>query len=124
MRDMRDALGALGPVSGSEPELNNLTVAMTVVDVGDIVFLTSDGISDNFDPVVGKFAMPRKPPNQEQVGAAPKATTEADGDDHKPPPTTTTTGNGKGADSKAKSKPFHGAVDNRLTDFSVFVCST
>lgn len=57
---MRDALGALGPVSGNEPELNNLTVAMTVVDVGDIVFLTSDGISDNFDPVVGKFAMPKK----------------------------------------------------------------
>lgn len=60
MRDMRDALGALGPVSGCEPELNNLTVAMTIVDAGDIVFLTSDGISDNFDPVVGKFAMPRK----------------------------------------------------------------
>ncbi|KAH9517961.1 hypothetical protein DERF_008573 [Dermatophagoides farinae] len=60
MRDMRDALGALGPVSGSEPELNNLTVAMTIVDVDDIVFLTSDGISDNFDPVVGKFAIPKK----------------------------------------------------------------
>lgn len=60
MRDMRDALGALGPVSGSEPELNNLTVAMTIVDVGDIVFLTSDGISDNFDPVVGKFAIAKK----------------------------------------------------------------
>lgn len=62
MRDMRDALGALGPVSGKEPELNNLTVAMSVVDIGDIVFLTSDGISDNFDPVVGKFAMPKKEP--------------------------------------------------------------
>ena len=59
---MRDALGALGPVSGKEPELNNLTVAMTVVDAGDIVFLTSDGISDNFDPVVGKFAMAKKEP--------------------------------------------------------------
>ncbi|KPL96859.1 PP2C-like protein domain-containing protein CG9801-like protein [Sarcoptes scabiei] len=45
---------------GSEPELNNLTVAMTIVDVGDIVFLTSDGISDNFDPVVGKFAIAKK----------------------------------------------------------------
>ncbi|XP_067136873.1 PP2C-like domain-containing protein CG9801 isoform X1 [Centruroides vittatus] len=60
MRDMRDALGALGPVDGQNPELNNLTVSMTLVDVGDIVFLTSDGISDNFDPVVGKFAIPRK----------------------------------------------------------------
>jgi hypothetical protein len=56
MRDMRDALGALGPVDGNKPELGNLTLSMTIVDQGDIVFLTSDGISDNFDPVVGKFA--------------------------------------------------------------------
>lgn len=58
MRDMRDALGALGPVSGNKPELSNLTLSMTIVEPGDIVFLTSDGISDNFDPVVGKFAEP------------------------------------------------------------------
>ncbi|XP_043504112.1 PP2C-like domain-containing protein CG9801 [Polistes fuscatus] len=57
MRDMRDALGALGPVDGSNPELNNLTLAITEVELGDVVFLTSDGISDNFDPVVGKFAI-------------------------------------------------------------------
>lgn len=56
MRDMRDALGALGPVDGNKPELSNLTLSMTIVETGDIVFLTSDGISDNFDPVVGKFA--------------------------------------------------------------------
>ncbi|XP_075145271.1 PP2C-like domain-containing protein CG9801 [Haematobia irritans] len=56
MRDMRDALGALGPADGNKPELSNLTLSMTVIDHGDIVFLTSDGISDNFDPVVGKFA--------------------------------------------------------------------
>jgi len=55
MRDMRDALGALGPVDGTNPELANLTCAMTEVEPGDIVFLTSDGISDNLDPVVGKF---------------------------------------------------------------------
>ncbi|CAG9804297.1 unnamed protein product [Chironomus riparius] len=55
-RDMRDALGALGPVDGNKPELSNLTLSMTIVEKGDIVFLTSDGISDNFDPVVGKFA--------------------------------------------------------------------
>lgn len=60
MRDMRDALGALGPVDGQNPELNNLTISMTLVEEGDIVFLTSDGISDNFDPVVGKFALPKK----------------------------------------------------------------
>jgi hypothetical protein len=55
-RDMRDALGALGPVDGNKPELSNLTLSMTIVEKGDIVYLTSDGISDNFDPVVGKFA--------------------------------------------------------------------
>ena len=60
MRDMRDALGALGPVDGRNPELNNLTVSLTLADEGDIVFLTSDGISDNFDPVVGKFALAKK----------------------------------------------------------------
>lgn len=60
MRDMRDALGALGPVDGQNPELNNLTVSMTVAQPGDILFLTSDGISDNFDPVVGKFAVARR----------------------------------------------------------------
>lgn len=58
MRDIRDAMGALGPVDGNKPELGNLTLSMTIVDSGDIVFLTSDGISDNFDPVVGKFAEP------------------------------------------------------------------
>lgn len=56
MRDMRDALGALGPVDGMKPELGNLTLSMTIVEANDIIFLTSDGISDNFDPVVGKFA--------------------------------------------------------------------
>ena len=61
MRDMRDALGALGPVDGQNPELNNLTCSLTIIDEGDIVFLTSDGISDNFDPVVGKFVVARKP---------------------------------------------------------------
>ncbi|KAF0291171.1 PP2C-like domain-containing protein [Amphibalanus amphitrite] len=60
MRDMRDALGALGPVAGQNPELNNLTLSMTQVEPGDIIFLTSDGVSDNFDPVVGKFVLPKK----------------------------------------------------------------
>lgn len=58
---MRDALGALGPVDGVNPELNNLTVSMTIAEQGDYVFLCSDGISDNFDPVVGKFAIPKRP---------------------------------------------------------------
>lgn len=60
---MRDALGALGPVDGNKPELSNLTLSMTIVERGDIVFITSDGISDNFDPVVGKFAEAEPEPN-------------------------------------------------------------
>ncbi|GAB6022127.1 hypothetical protein CHUAL_006268 [Chamberlinius hualienensis] len=63
MRDMRDALGALGPVDGPNPELSNLTCSLTLVEDGDIVFLTSDGITDNFDPVVGKFAIPKEDNN-------------------------------------------------------------
>lgn len=59
MRDMRDALGALGPVNGTnQPEMSNFTLSFTTAEEGDIVFITSDGVSDNFDPVVGKFAEP------------------------------------------------------------------
>ncbi len=59
-RDIRDAGGALGPVNGKEPELHNLTCSMTIIDPGDIVYLTTDGISDNFDPVVTKVAMAKR----------------------------------------------------------------
>ena len=59
-RDIRDAGGALGPVNGQDPELHNLTCSMTYVDPGDIVYLTTDGISDNFDPVVTKIAVARR----------------------------------------------------------------
>ena len=47
-------------MDGINPELSNLTCSMTYVEPGDIVFLTSDGISDNFDPVVGKFCVPKR----------------------------------------------------------------
>lgn len=77
MRDMRDALGALGPVDGQNPELNNLTCSLTYCDHGDIVFLTSDGISDNFDPVVGKFAIPRKEKESKTPSKEPQGTTDA-----------------------------------------------
>ncbi|PAA71789.1 hypothetical protein BOX15_Mlig024927g1 [Macrostomum lignano] len=61
-RDMRDAGGALGPVhGGKEPELHNLTCALTICDPGDVLLLTSDGVSDNFDPVVQRLAVPWDP---------------------------------------------------------------
>nr|XP_022899738.1 PP2C-like domain-containing protein CG9801 isoform X2 [Onthophagus taurus] len=56
-RDMRDALGALGPVDGINPELSNLTLSVTKVQKGDVVFIASDGLTDNFDPNVCKFAV-------------------------------------------------------------------
>jgi hypothetical protein len=34
------------------------------------VFVTSDGISDNFDPVVGKFCVPKKPERQGSANVA------------------------------------------------------
>lgn len=59
-RDIRDAGGAIGPVCGNDPELQNLTCSLSFCEQGDIVFLTTDGISDNFDPVVTKSALPKK----------------------------------------------------------------
>jgi hypothetical protein len=71
-RDMRDALGALGPVDGNKPELSNLTLSLTMVEKGDIIFLTSDGVSDNFDPVVGKFAEAEPEPGATPTPEPPK----------------------------------------------------
>ncbi|CAG9770367.1 unnamed protein product [Ceutorhynchus assimilis] len=56
-RDMRDALGALGPVDGINPELSNLTLSITTLNKGDIVMVASDGLTDNFDPNVCKFTV-------------------------------------------------------------------
>lgn len=53
-RDMRMAGGVLGPSMGSRPDLENLTVAYMPIFPGDIVFCTSDGVSDNFSSKVMK----------------------------------------------------------------------
>eukprot|EP00731_Ephydatia_muelleri_P018259 Em0011g299a len=50
--DMRDSGGCLGANVGTNPDLSNLLCCFTHLSEGDIVFLTSDGISDNFDPVI------------------------------------------------------------------------
>ncbi len=47
-RDMRMAGGVLGPSLGNKPDLENLTISYLPVFPGDIVFSTSDGVSDNF----------------------------------------------------------------------------
>lgn len=69
VRDMRNALGALGGVSdGRRPELGNLSISLaTGLQKGDIVFLTTDGVSDNFDPVVGRIATSTTSPSKQQT---------------------------------------------------------
>uniref|UniRef100_A0A915M8V8 PPM-type phosphatase domain-containing protein n=1 Tax=Meloidogyne javanica TaxID=6303 RepID=A0A915M8V8_MELJA len=76
MRDMRDAGGALGPVDGRNPQLHNLTCSMTFVEKGDLVFITSDGISDNFDPVVGKFCSIKRPRDEAEEEVTETITSE------------------------------------------------
>ena len=47
-RDMRNVGGALGHVYGIKPDVTNLNYSVMYIRDGDIVFLVSDGISDNF----------------------------------------------------------------------------
>ncbi|CAH8481514.1 unnamed protein product [Dicrocoelium dendriticum] len=61
-RDFRDCGGALGSVyADNSPELNNLICAVTLCDSGDFVILGSDGLTDNFDPVITQVAAPESP---------------------------------------------------------------
>ncbi|KAF6254955.1 hypothetical protein COO60DRAFT_260710 [Scenedesmus sp. NREL 46B-D3] len=58
-RDPRVCPGCLGFAVGDAPDLSNISYAITSLDKGDVVFLASDGIADNFDPVVRKQASAR-----------------------------------------------------------------
>ena len=55
-RDIRDVGGALGYVYGTKPDLSNLNYSIMYIKSNDIVFLVSDGISDNFDPCISGCA--------------------------------------------------------------------
>ena len=57
-RNLRDAGGCLGADMGDHPDLTNLFCCFAPVADHDIVFLGSDGISDNFDPVTLREALP------------------------------------------------------------------
>eukprot|EP00731_Ephydatia_muelleri_P018261 Em0011g301a len=77
VRDMRDSGGCLGTSMGQQPDLDNLVCCYMTVAEGDAVFLTSDGISDNFDPVTRlegatDGARNAKKPERTQVAAAPQ----------------------------------------------------
>ncbi|BHF65311.1 hypothetical protein SprV_0200832100 [Sparganum proliferum] len=61
-RDFRDAGGALGAVhEGKEPELHNLMCAVAICGTRDVVILGTDGLTDNFDPVIARLAVPQAP---------------------------------------------------------------
>ena len=52
IRDVKMAGGTLGPAMGTLPDLANLSLAYLPVNHGDIVFIASDGISDNFSSAI------------------------------------------------------------------------
>ena len=55
-RNPRDCGGCLGCEFGDRPDLSNLTCSFVALCEHDIVFAMSDGIVDNFDPVILKNA--------------------------------------------------------------------
>ncbi|WIA19408.1 hypothetical protein OEZ85_004028 [Tetradesmus obliquus] len=56
-RDPRICPGCLGYALGDAPDLSNISYSVTSLDKGDVVFLASDGIADNFDPVGAVHAL-------------------------------------------------------------------
>ena len=56
-RNLRDAGGCLGADMGDHPDLTNLFCCFAPVSEHDLVFLSSDGVSDNFDPVTLRQAL-------------------------------------------------------------------
>ena len=59
---MRSPGGALGTTMDEKADLANLTYSIMEIEQGDFVFLTTDGISDNFDPCVNGHAASVKTP--------------------------------------------------------------
>ena len=59
---MRSPGGAIGMTMDEKADLSNLTYSLMEIDQGDFLFLTTDGISDNFDPCVSGAAVSVKTP--------------------------------------------------------------
>jgi hypothetical protein len=59
---MRSPGGAVGMTMDEKADLSNLTYSLMEIDQGDFVFLTTDGISDNYDPCVSGTAASVKTP--------------------------------------------------------------
>ncbi|CAF4546520.1 unnamed protein product, partial [Rotaria magnacalcarata] len=62
-RDMRSPGGALGMTMTEKADLSNLTYSLMEIEQGDFIFLTSDGVSDNYDPCVSGCAASIKTPS-------------------------------------------------------------
>lgn len=71
-RDPRDCGGCLGCDLGDQPDLSNLLCFFVPIADNDIVFIVSDGISDNFDPVILKDALAEGQPISPVAGEAPQ----------------------------------------------------
>lgn len=56
-RNPRDCGGCLGCDLGDQPDLSNLLCCFVPIASEDVVFIVSDGISDNSDPVILKEAL-------------------------------------------------------------------
>ena len=56
-RNPRDSGGCLGCNLGDQPDLSNLLCCFVPIADNDVVFIVSDGISDNTDPVLLKEAL-------------------------------------------------------------------
>ena len=63
-RDMRFPGGVLGTTMTEKADLCNLTYSLLSVEQGDFVFLTTDGISDNYDPYVNQILLSISPPER------------------------------------------------------------
>ena len=72
-RNQRDAGGCLGADMGDHPDLTNLHCCFAPLADNDIVFLSSDGISDNFDPVTLHEATPEVGLENSQVVFPPSS---------------------------------------------------
>ncbi len=63
-RNPRDCGGCLGADLGDHPDLSNLCCCFVPIADADVVFVVSDGVSDNFDPILLKEATTEKPQHQ------------------------------------------------------------
>ena len=61
-RNPRDCGGCLGCNLGDQPDLSNLVCSYVPLSEEDIVFIVSDGVSDNLDPVILREGMSESTP--------------------------------------------------------------